>query len=1499
MARRTCDKCGSRMQPHVPRKKLGSIQVCEGCFTLNKTSSAPDVSFRTTKGKRSGIAHTTIHAYLGEDKAGSARMIDQGRTLDDLYVHPDHRGKGVGHALMGEVLRQFGHNTIDLHASPFSQGKKDQGGLDAKTLQDFYRGHGFTSQGDSAYMSRKPPAARTAVLHNPTQELRGGHPQTWYHGSPHEFEEFGHGGREHWNTFLGTHFSAQPEIARQFAYGEHEDEPGEEMPAGHVVSAKLHIKRPKTYRSEFEMDQAAHEWAHGKGYLVGKHIAEHPEEYQDDEPDDEDDEYGGWGDDDPEEHERKQIRDARLAYAQREDKPFHKHESDFGFPTRHSFRPAATGWLNSHPHKEEIAQGFKSHLKSQGYDGIVYGNEIEQNAGDTGPKHLPYHSHPPLEMPDANRQASDAPQHHISAVAFEPHQIEITKHEYDPEYKTWEQRNPQDLQHPLPGMERDAAKRRVYQPPVHVYYHGTANEPENDTSGESSHVIPAGAQVHPDEHTAWKHAINQWREDESSAFPRVYALPVKGVFGDKPNVVGEPTTNRGLRLTKPATAREQPYNADKHPPIRLEDEPEHILYHGTTHYHEPDDEDLEGHEPPEEITPNTGRQTFGPGVASPDHAYATRNPHTAWTYAEKRKENVGGTPHVYRVTPKNPRDVEDDPHYSGDYNRGNYEGDMRSPSGFDVLDEVPPTRKLHEELKDDHREENDSGWSSGEDEDEEHHFGSRTAAWTMKYTTYGPEGYVDKERQVEGPLYHGSRSKSLDTGDLITPKRKPNPWGDEGPKSTHVYFTENLSTAQSYADQAGGHVYEVEPTGEFHTDYNGEDYKSPHPLRVLRRHQAGRTAARNHLGDPTDWDEHYDSVPDKVHRGIPFKPPTALWKQMDEDGDPQGIAQEIARRTSRKASTGLHWSGELAQARDFSEQGSKHFRGEVPIVLHGQRPAREDIETRPAMLKRREIFPYTHAEKEIPVRKGRDVMVTAVSWKHPEKGWQRHELAQRVPHTAATADEYAKQDAGRQDVWQVQTEGKVQPLCDYHCQAALGRDRAANSLGAYYDLGQEPSGRLSGPEKGSCAHCGRNTTELLQGLNRGVSRHDYRDSQQPRNRRTGPYMPTRTKPFQPIKQSESAWNTPEWEETDEQVRDPSESLDARRDRHIDRISELHDIGRRRAAQVYDVVAHDSATKSHVDPRDYGFHKSHLGGDPLTPQEWHETSPETIDLTKHKLHTVQSWLSPAGVAHKLFHPEGRYPEEDERFVGDPDHDPDEGHDDEGWGHQDDDQRPPGDYARVIHHQGRYHVINGNHRLAVDLLTGQPHAMARVYHAADDEFESPTSKEGSAMTSLRRQAHDASENQDLRHCPFCGSGKIIGRADGTVECEFCHNYFTVQVQPQFPNFPQTMNGMPMSIPGMPGQVETPSGVGPNGEDMGAMPPGQEGMEGGGVPSDLDGDSDETEESEDTQAEPPPFAKSSFRTVTGALLPEDDYVRHLAIHLATDRSAMIARIRDERGQ
>jgi hypothetical protein len=692
--------------------------------------------------------------------------------------------------------------------------------------------------------------ARTAVLHNPTGEIRGHEPQTWYHGSPHEFEEFGEGGREHWNTYLGTHFSAQPEVATQFAHGGHHSA-GEldDEPAGHVVHAKLHIRRPKTYRSEYEMDQAAHEWAHGKGMLIGKHIADHPEDYAEPEDQDEDDDW--WNSDDyhdPDDEEREQIRQAHLSYAAREDKPFGKHESDFGFPSRRSWRPAATGWLNSHPQKQEIAEGFKNHLKSQGYDGIVYGNEDESHAYDRGQKHLPYEmdsftrtpGHPVLDLPEVGEHNRHVPQNNISSVAFEPHQIEITKHEYKPEHKTWEQRHPQDLQQPLPGMERTSKR----------YYHGTTQEFE------------------PGDLVTGEHELGRRRGDSGRAF-----------------VTGSPEAAHGY---------------------------------------------------------------------------------------------------------------------------GRYKAQAQ--------------------------------WAIGQD-------------------------------------------------------------------------------AEPYA-------YEVEPTGPIEPDDSVDDrfdaWRSTSPFRVVRK----------------------------------------------------------------------------------------------------------------------------------------------------------------LDKMAVSAEEYAAQDAGQQDVWQTTTEGRTVPLCQYHRDAALGRDREANSLGAYYDLGQTPSGVQSGPEKGSCASCGSNTGYMLQMMTRDVSRH--RDSAQPRKRRK-PYNPVPgNKPFTPIKQSESM-------------------------------------------------------------------------------------------------------------------------------------------------------------------------------------------------------------------MRKQAHDASENEDLRHCPFCGSGKIIGRADGTVECEFCHHYFTVQVQPQFPNFPQTMNGMPMSIPGMPGQVETPSGVGPNGEDLGeGMPPGMDEQE-GGVPSGLDEGSDETEDSEDTQAEPPPFAKASFKTVTGARLEEDDYVRHLAIHLAQDRDAMIALVRE----
>ena len=172
-------------------------------------------------------------------------------------------------------------------------------------------------------------------------------------------------------------------------------------------------------------------------------------------------------------------------------------------------------------------------------------------------------------------------------------------------------------------------------------------------------------------------------------------------------------------------------------------------------------------------------------------------------------------------------------------------------------------------------------------------------------------------------------------------------------------------------------------------------------------------------------------------------------------------------------------------------------------------------------------------------------------------------------------------------------------------------------------------------------------------------------------------------------------------------------------------------------------------------------------------------------------------------------------------------------------------------------------------------------------------------------LHKVAHDSGDGETIYHCPFCGSGQVIARSDRSIECEFCHTCFTVQVQPQFPAFPQTIDGAPVQIPGMPGQINAgdPGGLPPvdpsQMDENGEVPPGQD--DGSGFPPGQGGDdqddSDDDSDDEEDDDNAPPWAKKSFRTTAGRRLSGDDYVRHLAIRYAGDRPAMAARIKEER--
>lgn len=171
----------------------------------------------------------------------------------------------------------------------------------------------------------------------------------------------------------------------------------------------------------------------------------------------------------------------------------------------------------------------------------------------------------------------------------------------------------------------------------------------------------------------------------------------------------------------------------------------------------------------------------------------------------------------------------------------------------------------------------------------------------------------------------------------------------------------------------------------------------------------------------------------------------------------------------------------------------------------------------------------------------------------------------------------------------------------------------------------------------------------------------------------------------------------------------------------------------------------------------------------------------------------------------------------------------------------------------------------------------------------------------MPPMIKLAHDSGDPQVVYHCPSCGSGQVIARSDGTIECGFCKMCFTVQVQPRFPAFPQTINGQPIQVPGMGPQWP--------GQDDDQMMQAQDAAE--GIDADVDqdeddgnpfaqdaGDEEDPDEDEDDGASENPFAKKSFRTTSGVLVEHDAFLRHVALESARDRETVLATIRRKIG-
>lgn len=123
-------------------------------------------------------------------------------------------------------------------------------------------------------------------------------------------------------------------------------------------------------------------------------------------------------------------------------------------------------------------------------------------------------------------------------------------------------------------------------------------------------------------------------------------------------------------------------------------------------------------------------------------------------------------------------------------------------------------------------------------------------------------------------------------------------------------------------------------------------------------------------------------------------------------------------------------------------------------------------------------------------------------------------------------------------------------------------------------------------------------------------------------------------------------------------------------------------------------------------------------------------------------------------------------------------------------------------------------------------------------------------------LVKTAHDPGDSQITSHCPFCGSGQVVGRSDGNIECEFCGMTYLVRIQPMFTGMPQQPMPPGAGFGGetsMATDLQAPGMIGPDGlpldpaisdpilaeeEGAGGVPFGAEGEEGeedefGGIP------------------------------------------------------------------
>jgi 8-oxo-dGTP pyrophosphatase MutT (NUDIX family) len=225
--------------------------------------------------------------------------------------------------------------------------------------------------------TRHDPKQDTAYRHEfshmePHQPRLGdpegaGLPSRQFHGDPggtlrppeRDEYEFGQHADKHWNTDLGVHYTSEHSTAHDLFAAKGG------VPNSRIAHTKLHMANPIHFHDEQEFGHHAASWMHQQGHRLLPTDEDSHEAFRNGDDFDIGDGEGSHaylG-----EHFQEHDKHLRTALS----------EIDQHGPQHHHSMDHVDHWIAKQPERTEATAAYRDHLKSQGHDGVIYGNSYE------------------------------------------------------------------------------------------------------------------------------------------------------------------------------------------------------------------------------------------------------------------------------------------------------------------------------------------------------------------------------------------------------------------------------------------------------------------------------------------------------------------------------------------------------------------------------------------------------------------------------------------------------------------------------------------------------------------------------------------------------------------------------------------------------------------------------------------------------------------------------------------------------------------------------------------------------------------------------------------------------------------------------------------------------------------------------------------------------------------------------------------------------------------